>query len=190
LWLQGHRGFESLSLRHTTEYSRGRCRSGRSGPPAKWLRGDKLLPGFESLPPRLHALVAQRIRASPCGGEGRAFESRRGCQTLQVSSGRIRQASAPLAGACLVRFPTLVRCPPAATPPHPLIVRKTPSLEIRSFPELRISVSLVAAPSAAKESRATQSEIPSPYAGQSCTTSHCPALWCGSTGRSTGPGHR
>ena len=60
-------------------YSQGRCRSGRSGPPAKWLRGEQLLPGFESLPPRLRALVAQRIRASPCGGEGRAFESRRGC---------------------------------------------------------------------------------------------------------------
>ena len=57
----------------------GRCRSGRSGPPAKWLWGEELHPGFESLPPRLYALVAQWMRASPCGGEGRAFESRRGC---------------------------------------------------------------------------------------------------------------
>ncbi len=76
--------------------SQGRCRSGRSGPPAKWLRGDKLLPGFESLPPRLHALVAQWIRASPCGGEGRAFESRRGCQNQEApamagASPRVRE---------------------------------------------------------------------------------------------------
>jgi hypothetical protein len=69
---------------HNRKSHWGRCRSGRSGPPAKWLWGVELHPGFESLPPRLRALVAQRIRASPCGGEGRAFESRRGCLIIKL----------------------------------------------------------------------------------------------------------
>ena len=32
----------------------GRCQSGRMGPPAKWLSGQSLDRGFESLPPRLN----------------------------------------------------------------------------------------------------------------------------------------
>ena len=63
--------------------SPGRCQSGRMGPPAKRLKGQKLFRGFESHPPRLlvlsRALVAQWIRAPPCGGGGHRFESCRGC---------------------------------------------------------------------------------------------------------------
>jgi hypothetical protein len=54
------RGFESLSLRLNRWYFSGRCRSGRSGPPAKWLSGLKLDPGFESLPPRLNIMRMAR----------------------------------------------------------------------------------------------------------------------------------
>ena len=51
-------------------------RVGRRQPPAKRLQGQKLCPGFESLPLR-HAPLAQLDRASDYESEGREFESLR-----------------------------------------------------------------------------------------------------------------
>ena len=59
-----HRGFESLSLR--LGRTSGRCRSGRSGAPAKRLSGSYILDrGFESLPPRLSHAEAQTRLPEP-----------------------------------------------------------------------------------------------------------------------------
>src|SRR5262249_907482 len=60
---------------------RGLCRRrggrvGRRQPPAKRLQGQKLCPGFESLPLR-HAPLAQVDRASDYESEGQRFESSR-----------------------------------------------------------------------------------------------------------------
>ena len=51
-------------------------RVGRRQPPAKRLQGQKLCPGFESLPLR-HAPLAQVDRASDYESEGQRFESSR-----------------------------------------------------------------------------------------------------------------
>ncbi len=101
----------------------GRCRSGRSGPPAKWLWGEELHPGFESLPPRLYALVAQWMRASPCGGEGRAFESRRGCS----GQGRFPPIAAGTCSLCTSRIACAGNYSGAAPPSFALAPDRSPA---------------------------------------------------------------
>src|SRR5438128_62000 len=56
-------------------------RVGRRQPPAKRLQGQKLCPGFESLPLR-HAPLAQVDRASGYEPEGQRFESSRAHHSL------------------------------------------------------------------------------------------------------------
>src|ERR687888_2568181 len=56
-------------------------RVGRRQPPAKRLQGQKLCPGFESLPLR-HAPLAQVDRASDYESEGQRFESSRAHHSL------------------------------------------------------------------------------------------------------------
>src|SRR5437870_12060734 len=64
-------------------FSRRGGRVGRRQPPAKRLQGQKLCPGFESLPLRQTAPLAQVDRASDYESEGQRFESSRAHHPLQ-----------------------------------------------------------------------------------------------------------
>src|SRR5919108_2240260 len=75
---------------------RGLCRwrggrVGRRQPPAKRLQGQKLCPGFESLPLR-HAPLAQVDRASDYESEGQRFESSRAHHSLADDEAWMREA--------------------------------------------------------------------------------------------------
>src|SRR3989442_11364608 len=68
-------------------------RVGRRQPPAKRLQGQKLCPGFESLPLR-HAPLAQVDRASGYEPEGQRFESSRAHHPLPGDDALMREALA------------------------------------------------------------------------------------------------
>ena len=90
--------FKRCILRRLFRWRGGRV--GRRQPPAKRLQGQKLCPGFESLPLR-HGPLAQVDRASGYEPEGQRFESsrahhshaRRGLDAGGAGRGSTRQAS-------------------------------------------------------------------------------------------------
>src|SRR5438128_12580240 len=77
-------------------------RVGRRQPPAKRLQGQKLCPGFESLPLRQTAPLAQVDRASDYESEGQRFESSRAHHYYKDLGDTPTSSTGPCAISCAI----------------------------------------------------------------------------------------